>query len=484
MPVFQGINRIQPGYYSFIDTSGLVNVGILSGGTLAILGPAQGGVPMVVQPFTSPDNARQVFRGGDLLNAIDYAFDEGASLVLALRTGTPGTTVTQSAIGITAQSPSTDILTLTSLDYGGYTTGIQVKVDTGTSSGYKVTVQFVDTLLGFTTTEVYDNQASFAAIEASINATQGGSHLVSAAITGSGNPNTDVPTTFPFTFLTGGLDDLSPSMTEWTNAITVFNQQTVNLMNLAGVTDPTLYALLEASINSQANLRKPRMGFVGSAIGLPVGTASNASSYLGQAFNLNNGRMVYCAPGVTGPTDTTGQSGAELAARVAGWLSGRDSSVAITHQNLDLTSIEVQFDDPEKDNLLVGGVLFVEEVPTGRRVVRSITTAQDIVPGVVEDPFKEISVRREVDLVDTTMRANIEGKYVGQNSLTKNINSIVSDATALLADFQETGDITGFKAVTAFPDPNNPSIVYLNYALAPTRPINWIFNTTKLVNVV
>ncbi len=477
MPVFQGQNEIHPGYYSFTNVSGLVNVGILSSGVLAFEGPALGGIPEQVQVFTDPTSARSVLRGGDLLTAMQDAFNEGASLIVAVRTGTPGTTVTQSTISL-PDSLNQNFLTLTSIDYGSYTTGIQVQISNGSVSGFLVTVQFVDTLLGITTTETFDNNASIAAAVSAINNPNTGSTLVTASDSGSA-VGTAVPVnTNGFVGLQGGLDDLTPSLTEWTNALALLNTQVVNIVHLAGVTDPSVFALLQSHVDTLSNERRKRIGICGSALGLPVGVYSNPDSLLGQAYNLNDPRMIYCGIGVDGV------SGAFTAAHVAGWISGRDVATSITFQNLDVTSLEVLHDQADINSLLIGGVLVLEQVPSGRRVVRGITTQQDIVPGVTEAPFKEITTIRIVDNVDSTLQAALEGKYIGQKGISRNINGIVSDTVSLLTQFQENEIIQGFKNVTAVQNPNNPEIINVSFVVAPVFPINWIFSTINLVNLV
>lgn len=477
MPVFQGQNQIHPGYYSFVNTSGLVNVGILSSGVLAFEGPALGGVPEQIQVFTEPTSARSVLRGGDLLTSIQDAFNEGASLIVAVRTGTPGTSVTQSSVSL-PDSLNQNFLTLTSLDYGSYTTGIQVQISAGSISGFLVTVQFIDTLLGITTTETFDNNSSIAAAVSAINNANTGSQLVSASDSGSAVATAVPVNTNGFVSLQGGLDDLTPTLTEWTNALALLDTQTVNIVILAGVTDPSVYALLQSHVDTLSAERKKRIGIVGAALGLPVGVYSNPSSLLGQAYNLNDPRMIYCGVGVDGV------SAAFTAAHLGGWLSGRDVATSPTFQNLDVTSLEVLFSPTDVNSLLIGGVVVLEQVPSGRRIARGITTQQDIVPGITEGPYKEITTVRIVDNVDSTLQAALEGKYIGQKGISRNINGIVSDTISLLTQFQENEIIQGFKNVTAVQDPNNPEIVNLSFVLAPVFPINWIFSTINLVNLV
>lgn len=139
---FGGRLLITPTSASVVDDSGLANKNLTVGNVLAILGPSEGGQPNVALRFGTPAEARAVLRSGDLLDAIEKAFDPsnetGApSEIVAIRVNP----ATQSTLTLKDGSAN-DSIVLQSSDYGLYTGQIKVKVEAATTLGKKVTTQF------------------------------------------------------------------------------------------------------------------------------------------------------------------------------------------------------------------------------------------------------------------------------------------------------------------------------------------------------
>lgn len=138
-----------PGAYSRLDfvrgSGGLVSIG-----NAVMLGDSRGGEPNKLLAFGNAAEAEETLRSGPLLDAVRHAFSPGGGLVpqliLAWRVN-PGT---QSIHNY--QESSNTMIEAKSKDYGLHTNQIKTKLETGTSSGKKVTIQFQDN-----DAEIWDN---------------------------------------------------------------------------------------------------------------------------------------------------------------------------------------------------------------------------------------------------------------------------------------------------------------------------------------
>jgi hypothetical protein len=87
---FNGKFLVQPQASVYVDDSRLANLNPGAANTLAIVGTCTGGVPQQAVLITDPNQARRVFRSGDLLDAALLAFDPssqtgGASRIYCVR---------------------------------------------------------------------------------------------------------------------------------------------------------------------------------------------------------------------------------------------------------------------------------------------------------------------------------------------------------------------------------------------------------------
>lgn len=470
MVTFMGRRYVQPGAYSYTDPTALVGVGLGTGGIVALIGTATGGQPGQVTLFSDPVSAKNVYRGGNLINAANYAWAAGAQYIYLTRPGNP----LQGSLLLNATGPAACI-TATSTDYGSWCNSIQIKVENSTSgpANCKITVQYYNTSTGQTTTEVADEMATGTAIIAYWAANYP-SGLV--AFTG-GVAVASRPLNIVFTPLASGDDDLTPTAGEWSTAIDLYQKYDVNIMNLAGVEDAVEHAYLLSHCITMSNNRKERIMVCGGSATDAVGNVSTPGTSVYRAYTLNSSRAVLVSPG------TDGVSGSFTAAKVVGMLAGVDVATSLTHQPIQATSIALKYTDVEKDTLITYGVCAIEEVAQGRRVIRSVTTAQDLSP-TQENPFKEISIQRIADYVNYNMRTNLEGTYVGKKGITGIESSISSSASSILVRLKEAQIIQDFRNIIVKRDVADPKIVYISYEIAPISPINFIFITTKLVPLI
>lgn len=152
--IFFGGRRINiPGAYSKLDTSGLSTVSPAAVGIVALLGEAEGGKPLTVDPefsdHTRSDSLIERYRAGSPLRvagqfafepANDDAIPGGAQRLVCVKVNP----ATQSAVTLD-DALGADSVIITSRDYGLFTTQITIDVDAGTTLGKKITVVFEDT---------------------------------------------------------------------------------------------------------------------------------------------------------------------------------------------------------------------------------------------------------------------------------------------------------------------------------------------------
>jgi hypothetical protein len=139
---FNGRLLVSPVTASVVDDTAMYNPNLSVGNVLAIVGKSDGGVPDSVIRFGSAAQAKAVLRTGEALKAIEKAFDPssqttGPSEVVFIRVN-PATQSTLSLLDANAAAA----IDLTSSDYGLYTTGLKVKVESGSVSGKLVSTEF------------------------------------------------------------------------------------------------------------------------------------------------------------------------------------------------------------------------------------------------------------------------------------------------------------------------------------------------------
>ena len=124
----------------------------ISAGNLCIMGKSNGGEPYKLLEFGSLADAQQALVGGELLDAIAYAFSASNTFVpskvyaMRVNNGTQST--------VTLKSGATDLLKLYSWDWGVHTNQLKIQIANGTianskkiSVAYKDKVQTVDNII-------------------------------------------------------------------------------------------------------------------------------------------------------------------------------------------------------------------------------------------------------------------------------------------------------------------------------------------------
>lgn len=151
-----GFNQTRPRTTVFLDANGLGGTNANSEKSLVILGSANGGTPQSPIAVSSYAQAKQLFRSGELLDAIEMAWNpsdsvQGAGQIYAVRTDT-ATQATLTAGG----------LNFTSKIYGSDANNIQVELADNTLTSSKTLTVF-DTQDAYS--KVYDNLGNIFSIQ-------------------------------------------------------------------------------------------------------------------------------------------------------------------------------------------------------------------------------------------------------------------------------------------------------------------------------
>lgn len=149
---FNGRTTSTPSSLTKVDATGLAVIGLGATGIIACLGEAEGGSPYngvdPVIEVTNPARVTEIFRDGDLREAGAFLFQPsvdpdipgGAQSVKFVKVNP----ATRSAVTLT--NSNGNALTVTSVDYGVFTTQINLLVEDGTNQGKKITISFGDTV--------------------------------------------------------------------------------------------------------------------------------------------------------------------------------------------------------------------------------------------------------------------------------------------------------------------------------------------------
>lgn len=153
---FNGRLTAVPGAVSKVDASALEKAGLGASGIVAVVGTAEGGVPVsaMTKPgdairLVSPGKEAEYFRSGDLREVMPFIWAPstdaditgGAQEIVAVKVNPA---LQSSGVLVNAAG---DALDLTSEDYGEHTKQINVEVADGTDAGTKlVSISFEDTL--------------------------------------------------------------------------------------------------------------------------------------------------------------------------------------------------------------------------------------------------------------------------------------------------------------------------------------------------
>lgn len=139
---FNGRLLVTPTVESAIYDQGLASAFPGRAGNVAcIMGTSEGGIPKTPLFFDSPVLARRTLRGGDLLRAVEMAFNPSAETGSPSRVAVIRVEDAEQATLTLKDAGGNDVIALASADYGAHANNIKVTVEAGSTSGTMLTVQ-------------------------------------------------------------------------------------------------------------------------------------------------------------------------------------------------------------------------------------------------------------------------------------------------------------------------------------------------------
>lgn len=283
-----------------------------------------------------------------------------------------------------------------------------------------------------------------------------------------------VPAVLPFTYLAGGSDG-TVTNTEWGNAFSAL--QTVDVQWVTPLSsNAAIGAMADAHVQYMSSVgRMERRATTGTALattdaqGIAAAKALNSDRtslvHLGYYDYDANGNLALFPPYMT-------------AAVIAAGFCGVNPGTPLTNKSFTFRGLERNLRNPtDTDPLIIGGVLCVENTPTGYKCVKSISTwlvnanynrvEQSV--GVALD-FTVRNVRNALDV--------LRGSKNNQITLSRAVSITQSTLKALAVDEpQGPGVLAGNDASPAFKNISASAqgdVLAVEFQCSPVLPVNYI----------
>lgn len=262
---------------------------------------------------------------------------------------------------------------------------------------------------------------------------------------------------------------------DWADALTALQQADVQWVVPASG-DAAIHALVAAHVKFASDiLRKERRAICGT----PLGTSDSAA--LDAAKAIGSDRVGLCHIGVY-DYDTAGNLTLYAphisAAIVGGGFAGVNPGTAMTNKALAVKGVERKLRNPtDTDALLLGGVMPIEETPTGFRVTQSVTT------WLTNNNYnrREMSVGAAVDYIARSVRESL-APIVGKKNGPAAMVEAKTRATSCLEELarpepQGIGVIVGDRGNPAFRNLRveaDGDVLRVEFECSPVIPVNYI----------
>lgn len=284
-----------------------------------------------------------------------------------------------------------------------------------------------------------------------------------------------LPAVLAFTYMASGTDG-STTNTEWTNAFSTLQAEDVQWV-VPVSSDPAIHAMAVAHAAYMTNTaRRERHAMLGA----PAATSDAAAIVLAKAIGSDRAGLVHL-----GGYDYNEIGALTLyppyivAAMVAAMFCGSTPGTALTSKSLRLVGLERKLRNPaDTDPLLRGGVMPLEDTPTGYRVVRSIST------WLTDSKFNrvELSCSVAMDYTARAVRDALAG-VVGAKGLPTTLGIAVSATETALKELAKS-EASGGPGVLAGDDVNPPyrniraklvgDRIEVSFEASPVIPINYV----------
>lgn len=448
---------VLPGVYIEVRPEALIVGGPISVGNIGIVGTAAAGTVNKVEVLSGYADALEKFGPYDAFNAaadppsltlvraLQVAYDNGASTVLAVRVakGAPAQasfTVPADAVKLTAKAPGS---------FGNKTT---IKIDPD-SANVKVTLKYKNL------TEVY-TVADGNALETQVNA--------QSAIASADDGKAVKPGVIGETPFAGGSDGAGASQADYKTGLDALLNEDAHIIIAAGFDETIIGDELKSHVEAASTdkIKRDRIAITGSPANPTAATKPTQFS----------DRLIFVTPGIK-VTDAAKAADPTIddpsvilpssytAAAVAAMLSARDPHISLTNKALSVGGLEKKFNSAELEQLVKSQVLAIE-ARRGFRVVKAITTDNGA--------FRQITTRRIVDFAKFGVRSAAE-PYIGLLNNDRVRKALKGSINGFLASMVDDEMLVSYELdVTATRDEEIRGIARVTMTVRPTFSIDYI----------
>lgn len=275
------------------------------------------------------------------------------------------------------------------------------------------------------------------------------------------------------TSLEGGFNGV-PSVSDWEDAIRLFEAEDVQLMCIM-TDDLGVQLALKSHIEFMSTQgRSERRGYLGHPLG------DNIEDVKDRALALSSRRVMLLSPGVAYQVNEDGDpelmSSAFAGAIACGMAAGSAPQTPLTNKQLGIVDLEKSYLDSEIVELLDAGVAPIKY----DRVRGLFKFVQGQTTWLKDDnsAYKEDSVGRIGDFISLNVRRVLEDRFVGSAAETGTAEDIRITVTGLLMQFAKAGLILNYGEVSVRIE---GTIAYVEYQVAPSEPLNFILITTRFI---
>jgi hypothetical protein len=446
---------ILPGVYIDVRAEALIVGGPISVGNIGIVGTAAAGTVDKVEILGSYADATDKFGPYDafdpdptknsltLVRALQIAYDNGASTVLAVRVakGTPAQAAfTDPAFKLDAKAPGT---------FGNQTKiKIEAVVPATVPATVKVTLTYKQLVELYTVKDGNELVTQITAQSAIATASAGTPALPTVAAEQ------------PFT---GGTNGADATEADYKRGLDKLLNEDAHIIVAAGLDEAKIGDELKSHVEAASTDKVKR-----DRIAVSGGADTKPSQFSDRLIYVTPGIKVTDAakaadPAITDPTVTL--PAAYTAAAIAAMLSARDPHISLTNKTLSVGGLEKKFNSAELELLIKAQVLAVEE-HRGIRVVKAITTDNGA--------FRQITTRRIVDFAKFGVRSAAE-PYIGLLNNDRVRKAMKGSINGFLASMVDDEMLVSYELdVTATRDEEIRGIAKVTMTVRPTFSIDYI----------
>lgn len=456
---------ILPGTYIEVRDEGLITAGAVATGNIGIIGTASNGPVNEVQLLGSLSEAKEIFGDKDefqgsgnkeltLIRALEFIYQNGGKTIYAVRTAKKDV----SKASYSLSQSTTKLLTLEAKTPGSWGNEIAIQI-TKSSDGNKQPK--IVQLIHDKTEESYQIK-NIEELEEQIN--KNSSLVIAKELTKTKTNKEKLPDDIPSTTkFTGGTNGEDASTDDYKESLALLENEIINIVLLAGQ-DNTMASVLEGHLKMTAEIKRERIGIIGSG----TDTLDDIAKH-----TLNNERLIFTAPGILSTSNNKQYklSGAYMAAAVAGLIASLPPKTSPTNKTLVIEGLSKEFNSSQLEKLVSSRVLVVEK-RNGFRIVKGITTD--------DGAWKQITTRRIVDYAIYGVRSSCD-PYIGKLNNERVRGAMKATLDSFLTGMVDSEALVGYTLnVSATRGQEIAGKVMVEMTLQPTFSIDFIQVTMYL----